>query len=152
MFADILAVTYRAAEIRNAKGYESYGSAYTYGRSHQEHYHQQAQCLMGSAQFRLAPEMRAELFVVHDGGCDTCRKQTEGEDDIPACHAFHLEIGRSPKVLLFQQIRVRCVGYDNGSERPDERAEDDTECNQILGGYFERHKEAHQCAYKGADE
>ena len=67
-------------------------------------------------------------------------------------HALEVEIGRTPEIVLLEQVAVGGVGHHDGAERADEGAEDDAEGDQVLRRDLQGHEEADDGADQRADE
>ena len=64
---------------------------------------------MHIAQLDFAPEMGAEILVVKQGGRKPDDKQRKRKSHVPACDTLEPEIGRTPKVVLPQQVTIRSI-------------------------------------------
>ena len=152
MLADIRTLAHDAAEVRHAQGDESDGAADAHGRGHKEHDHRQGDRLSPGRQLDLPVEVAREVAVRVQRGAESERKQGDREDDVARGHAFQVEIGGAPEVVLLEQVARRGVRDDDGAERSDEGAEDDAEGDQVLRGNPQGYEEADDRADQRADE
>lgn len=103
-------------------------------------------------QLRFFLEVGGEFRCRADGGGDSHCEQCEREDYVWGSYSFHAEIGRSPEVVLLEELSVRGVGDHDGAERADEGPEQDAEGDEVLGIDLKGYEIADEGANQRADE
>lgn len=126
-------LTQYSTQVRYSQGDESDGPAYTHRAGYQAHNRKQLKGFEIGRELRLFLEVGGEFRRRADGGDDSHCEQCEREDYVGGSDSFQAEIGRSPEVVLLEELSVRGVGDHDGAERADEGSEQDSEGDEVLG-------------------
>ena len=152
MLADVGVLAEDAAQVGDAEGDKTDWSADAYGRSHEEHYHQEAKRLAEIGKLGFATEMARQVARPEERCGESGGEKAQGEHYVAGGHALEVEIGRTPEIVLLEQVAVGGVGHHDGAERADEGAEQDAESDEVLRGNLHGDDEANQRADQRADE
>ena len=152
MLTDVLTSAKDAAKVRHTEGDESYWSADGYGTGDKEHDGQQNKCLLEIGELDFSLHMPGKAPGSPQCGGKAHGEEAEGEDYVPGCHSFEIEVGRSPEIILLQEVSAGGIGHYDGAKRAYEGSEKDTEGDEILRIYPQGDEKADERTDKGADK
>ena len=132
MVPDVRLPADQAAQVGNAQGDETDRAADAHGAGHQAHDREQQQRLPQGGDLRLSPEMPGQQAGLAESRRHPDAEEHERENDVPCRHALQAEVGRTPEVILFQQVPGRGIGHHDGAQGADEGPEQDAEGERIV--------------------
>ena len=140
------------AQVGNSERDEADGSADGYGTGDKEHDGQQNKCLLEIGELDFSLHMPGKAPGSPQCGGKAHGEEAEGEDYVPGCHSFEIEVGSSPEIILLQEVSARGIGHYDGAKRAYEGSEKDTEGDEILRIYPQGDEKADERTDKGADK
>ena len=152
MLTDVLTSAKDAAKVRHTEGDESYWSADGYSAGDKKHDGKKKKRLMDIAEFDFTFHVPGKAPRSPQCGGKAHGEEAEGEDYVPGCHSFEIEVGRSPEIILLQEVSAGGIGNYDGAKRAYEGSEKDTEGDKVLRAYPQGDEKADERTNQGADK